>query len=809
MRLNTKEESMPLFGSNKKPCANCSQSIDANARFCPFCGEPTSVILGPCPHCGHPVAADAKFCSNCRRELTTDRAPDLRSSVWRKSPDEFATRVESSDLRGRLYKELEVQPGQQVILLVDGRADEGRVGPGRYTIDSFFEKILTLGAGRHVTALLIDGGFVPLEFLVPDVFTADDHAVAVQCKVGVQVANPMSFFVNVIKSTRAITLNDLRNFMFDQVRAAVADVLGGQTFRGLVTGLVLRDQMANAVEQHLNETLATSGLRFGGVLSVDVRHPRLEALRSQWEDIRIAREQATADRTQDGERRMAEVQARQVRFEAELAALDQETAEQRAKVHVFEQRAEVYEEMRRAILSDKMNEVKTGEDFGDFLAEINRRQVLRQEQLDVLAEDYANRKENRVQARAHVAYLAELERDYNRKQAELVWRTDYTLDQMASELKIDQQRLAAEGLLDEGRWQNDMAGMKRTAGKSEWERAEAQKADIFNRQQQKDALGHQLEMQRAQTLQELEVQAIRTDAALSEAQKRAQSDLAVTRQEVESQRIRHEEQMRQQRAEDEADMKLAGDGVDLLAKLKQNKLAAEEIARRIAREDELTRADAALKHDLARKEAERLDKAQAQAHELAMLQARAEMSAEALLSLSGPEQAWAIADLKQTEALKGLTDEQVYALMAAKSPDVARALEERFKAAAAHPQEVEAQTRALYERMLADIQKDREKEADLHQRTEDRFQQMFTQALDSQRSGMVEIAKATSGSQPPASGPVIITNPVTGQPQIIQTGGSGGAQVSGGEVQVCPRCRVKSPVGERYCNNCGFSFYEV
>jgi len=32
---------------------------------------------------------------------------------------------------------------------------------------------------------------------------------------------------------------------------------------------------------------------------------------------------------------------------------------------------------------------------------------------------------------------------------------------------------------------------------------------------------------------------------------------------------------------------------------------------------------------------------------------------------------------------------------------------------------------------------------------------------------------------------------------------------SGGEVQVCPRCRVKCPVGEKYCSNCGYNFYQA
>ena len=140
-------------------------------------------------------------------------------------------RVEPADLRGTLYKELEVQPGQQVVLLVDGRADEQRQGPGRYTVDSLFERLLTLGAGRHVTGLLVDGGYVPLEFQLPKIYTQDDYEVSVRCVVGVQVANPVAFFTNVMKSQRTLTVADLRGFLFDEVRDAVQDVIGKQNIR--------------------------------------------------------------------------------------------------------------------------------------------------------------------------------------------------------------------------------------------------------------------------------------------------------------------------------------------------------------------------------------------------------------------------------------------------------------------------------------------------------------------------------------------------------------------------------------------------
>lgn len=806
---------MQLFGSRQQACAHCGKNIGSDVRFCPYCGQPTEVNAGGCPHCGQPVAANARFCPRCGRQLGGARAPDLRGSVWRKSADEFAVRVEPADLRGAVYKEVEVQPGQQVVLLVDGQADNERQGPGRYTVDSLFDRLLTLGAGRHVTGLLVDGGYVSLEFQISEVFTHDDYAVSARCVVGVQVANPVAFFANVMKSQRTLTVADLRGFLFDEVRDAVQEVVRNRDLRDLATNLALRDSLADAVDVYLNNTLATSGLDFGGVRTVEFHHPRLEALRKQWEEIRLARDEAVAGRTQERERKLAEIQKRTELWEAQQVAEDQETREQRAKARLFEERAQVYDEIRRAAMSDQMNQVKSAEDYRDFLAQVNGRQVLRQEELDKLAEDFTARKADRANARAHTAYLAELERDYNRKQAELVWRTDFTLEQMAAGLKVEQQKLADEGMLDERRWQNDLASMLRTGEKADWQRAEQQKQVIFDRRREKDAQGHRQELEKAQTLHGLELRAIETDAELTDAQKRKKVEVELQRYEAERRGIQRQieaadfdERRRQTQADDEDDMKLAAEAVDLLAKMKKNKLSVEEEARRIAREDELTRADAALKAEMARKEAERQEKAQAQGHELAMLQARAQMSAEALMSLSAPDQARAIADLKKTEAMKGMSDEQVYALMAAQSPAVAQALAERFKAAAARPAEVDAQTRALYERMLADIQKDREKDADLRQRTEDRFQQMFAQALESQRSGMVEIARATGGQQ--QTPPTIIFGPGAAGPNVIQPSPGGPLTVgpTGGRVQICPHCRVEVLVGLKFCSNCGHAFYE-
>ena len=371
-----------------------------------------------------------------------------------------------------------------------------------------------------------------------------------------------------------------------------------------------------------------------------------------------------------------------------------------------------------------------------------------------------------------------------------------------------------------------MAEMLREADRAEWKRTEKMKWEDFERERENAADRHRRELEKAQALHEAEVLAIRTDAELTDAQKRARVDVELARFEKQKREIKRaieqadfDEKMRQRGIVEEQEQKeilndltIARQSQEMMAENKRRKeqirLDAEQREREIARLDELERQTAA--HDLAM-EKERLGleaEAQKQAHELAMLQARAEMSAEALISLSGPEQARVLADIKQTEALKDLSDEQVYAMMAAKSPQVAAALAERFKAMQDQP-DVAEEIKALYERMLENIQKDKERDAELRARTEQRYQDMFNKALDSQREGMVGIAQATSHQPQQSQGPTVVFGPGGGLgavgPQVINPGAAG---VVGGEVQICPKCHARMAVGTKFCTNCGYKFFE-
>jgi hypothetical protein len=149
---------------------------------------------------------------------------------------------------------------------------------------------------------------------------------------------------------------------------------------------------------------------------------------------------------------------------------------------------------------------------------------------------------------------------------------------------------------------------------------------------------------------------------------------------------------------------------------------------------------------------------------------------EALITASGEEQGKILADLKKTEMLKDMSEEQILALGAKDSPQLAKAFEEKFKGLSAEKQE------QLYKEMIAD--KDKSTKI---------MQEMFNKALETQRDVSVAAAQGVTPNvvYPPPGQAAIPFTPVTPVAQ------------AGAEVVICSKCKSKSTPGQKYCNNCG------
>lgn len=268
---------------------------------------------------------------------------------------------------------------------------------------------------------------------------------------------------------------------------------------------------------------------------------------------------------------------------------------------------------------------------------------------------------------------------------------------------------------------------------------------------------------------------------------------------------------RQQEFQD--DMAEAEGGIRLLALMKANRRLDEEERRRIQREDELEILKAKQTLALERMEAEERLRVGERQFELDRLERLGQLGAEALIAASGAEQGRILADLKKTEALQGMSEEQILAAAAKDSPEVARALQEKFRAVAAG--QTSKEIAEMYERMLAErdtsleqLRQESEKRvqdvSEAWDKSSARSQETAERALDRVADTAQAFAKGQSGA------PVIVTGSGASGPQVISTSGAPVSPAGSTQKQKdCPNCALPVAATAKFCDHCGHKFEGV
>jgi hypothetical protein len=162
--------------------------------------------------------------------------------------------------------------------------------------------------------------------------------------------------------------------------------------------------------------------------------------------------------------------------------------------------------------------------------------------------------------------------------------------------------------------------------------------------------------------------------------------------------------------------------------------------------------------------------------------------------LSRQEQERLAADLKKTELMKDMTEDQIMAMMAKDAPHVAEAIAERYKAQAQTG--ASAEITGLYEKLIAA----KESEAD-------RMERVMGRALESvERAGGSAADREREQREE--------TRQMAGESMdrmadvaAAKAGVSTGADSQGAAV-VCSHCHQHVPAGSKFCDNCGHRFFE-
>lgn len=729
-----------VFGM-KHTCPNCGASNQKDARFCVECGRPLAGGVRRCGACGVENAGDAVFCKNCGHRLSESAAADIYHNRWTRSQDEFAVRIDSDDLPGLLKKGVNVDVGTNALLIENG-ANRGVVPPGAYTLSSFgdkFKDVFSSGIPKQMTILLVNIAPTDMDFHLGGIFTKDPLQVGISIRMQVEVKEPGKFLINVLQGRERYSVEDLRQYLYPEVVAVADGWVRSHTAQELADDLSLKSKFELALEEAIKRTFAQSGLRFLQVRTAEINLEALDkikGIRSKYA-LQISEAEAEAQ----GKKRLVDAQR-----ELDLSALAEETA----KVELEERKVDLYERMRRAVMSDKINEVRSEADFKAFMREIDREELLSEKEKNELLRTWKEEAEDYDRARAFLLAKLEIEQKSQLQIIELKQRKDLELEKLDYEIELTRKKANFEFELKQKLIDEEIE-IERKKNQIAKERAEAQieiealKSEQARGQRQEEWEEEQRDVERAMKLYEWQKQIKRLDK---------EANLAIERQ--------HKLEL------------LAG-----IQKLELERWEAQERQRAADREYELNR-----------------------------IRELSKLSVEALISVSPADQGRILSDLKKTEILKGMTEDQILALAAKDSPQVAQALQEKFKAIA--DGQVGEKEKELYERLLGEKKEAFQK---LQEESDKRVRDVTEanrQAQETSRHAMDRLSETAQafakGSQ---NQPVIVVggSGVSGH-QIVTPDVNPVSQTKA-NAKVCPKCGNFQPVDTKFCNICGQKFEGV
>lgn len=653
-----------------------------------------------CPQCDRFRVRGDKFCGGCGAALSSDVI------LWGASNDQFARRYTVDDVAGFWTKRLTVADNQIALVFAGGKL-QSEVRGGSVDMGGLKRRILSLGRAERMTAIVMRDGPMAMEFSLERAATADDMTVRVTSQARVQVRNPLVLYRNVLSGQDELTVGELRQALYPLISSELSRAIRTATLDQLASGVDALRAVESRLPRLLDDALEPLGLEAVQVRLLEVHHPRLEELRAGREGRHfdeVAEEDAIAgEDRQFGRDRQTAAQG-----------LRREEAE---TVDDVRRRNDVRREAERLIIEGKMAHIANEEDLAEFLAQVDKQGVLREQDVFELKRGAAEANEDQDLARQHLLATLQSQR-----------RHELTMLDAQQGGELAQFELEGEQRLDTLRTQHGMTT----------ERAMVE---------------HKIALE-----------------GMAQAFAREQA-VAGARTQDEVERIEHER-----------DMQEIADGISAKRMLDEAKAA------RLQREQDIAlggrRQIMEMDQDAADRE---------HARELAKLHEMAELSTEALVAISGSGQGQILAELKRTETLAGLSEEQILAMAAERSDTVAQAFVERFKAEGAAGG-VEMMQR-MYERMLAE--KDAAA-ASSRQDAQQHAEQM--QRLSEEAMRMMRDTATSAGGR--------------GETVIV---GAGGATAVGGQsqapseperVMVCPNCHAEVEEGVKHCTNCGHQFFQ-
>ncbi|MCA9115974.1 MAG: DUF4339 domain-containing protein, partial [Planctomycetaceae bacterium] len=279
-----------------------------------------------------------------------------------------------------------------------------------------------------------------------------------------------AFLHNFMGSRQQVQVADVEAALEPLVQRAVWEFVGQLSIEDLVQEGIAR-RMADQVDTSLQAAFSRYGLNFVDIQIVEARHEKFDELQQKtgeaWLIRRGIEQQAALDEVYSEQERMRLYQQER-EHELRVLAAQVETDALRKRLSARLDRIDVQNQIRETLNSEKLARLESREQLKNELLELDRKRLLRKEELDELVEGFKQRKEDRGTAREAVVAIASLQR--GRELEELREEIDH-----ASRLKAVEHEIALAktcATRDNEAWQREL---EREAAEAEHRRTERRK----------------------------------------------------------------------------------------------------------------------------------------------------------------------------------------------------------------------------------------------------------------------------------------------------------------------------------------------
>jgi regulator of protease activity HflC (stomatin/prohibitin superfamily) len=385
-----------------------------------------------CGRCGAVVSAGRSFCGNCGESLAGSEGPLMTGNRWARRVGDFATRIEPGDVTGFFKKGLIVEEGTKAIFFVNG-AYSGVLEAGKYDMGGVVHKIKNLFDAQHVNAILVDAGDVGLSFKFQDIQTSDPLRINMDCQVIVQIDNPTKFYENMLKRRNSYPRVELEQAINNELRNAVQQFIGKYSAEQLSADYQLRADLENSIGEYMRTSFEQMGLSFTQIRALNFYHERLNAVTNKKEEYWLYKKELEAQLVGQGDV-----------MGIERKLLDQQTGKMLSEVRVLEERVQVWDRMRKAMASDKMNEIRNENAFEKFLYDIDKGKILRAEDRKELLRMFKEKEEDHNKARSYLIQKANLEMDLEMERLRLMGKLSLGKDVQKEQMDMELNQLEHE-----------------------------------------------------------------------------------------------------------------------------------------------------------------------------------------------------------------------------------------------------------------------------------------------------------------------------------------------------------------------------